>query len=87
LGDDILIGGPGFDLLDGGPGNNVLIQEGGGAGFASTPVGSQPTFGGAALLTQFMASTFVTAGEGHDATPLADPQAGQTPLLAVPQHA
>ena len=87
LGDDILIGGPGFDLLDGGPGNNVLIQEGGGAAIASTLVSSQPTPDGAALLTQFMASTFVTAGEGQGATPLADPQAGQAPLLAVPQHA
>jgi hypothetical protein len=34
-----------------------------------------------------MASSFVTAGEGHGATPMADPQAGQTPLLAVSQHA
>jgi len=85
-GDDVLIGGPGFDVLDGGTGNNVLIQEGGGA-LASTPVTSQPVPGGAALLTQFMASSFVTAGEGHGAAPMADPQAGQTPLLAVSQHA
>ena len=83
LGDDILIGGPGFDLLDGGPGANVLIQDGGNAAFASTLVSSQ---GAAALLTQFMASTFVIAGEGHGATPMADPQGGQAPLLAVPQH-
>jgi Ca2+-binding RTX toxin-like protein len=85
-GDDVLIGGPGFDVLDGGTGSNVVIQDGGGA-LASTPVTSQPVPGGAALLTQFMASSFVTAGEGHGATPMADPQAGQAPLLAVSQHA
>ena len=73
-GDDILIGGSGQDVLDGGPGNNVVIQEGGGA-LASAPVTSQPVPGGAALLGQFMASSFVSDGEGHGAMPMADPQA------------
>ena len=41
----------------------------------------------AALLGQFMASSFVSDGEGHGAIPMADPQAGQPPLLAMPQHA
>ena len=43
--------------------------------------------GGAALLANFMASTFVPAAGGHGATPIADPQSGQQPVLAVPQHA
>jgi hypothetical protein len=34
-----------------------------------------------------MASSFVADGEGHGAVPMADPQAGQSPLLATPQHA
>ena len=41
----------------------------------------------AALLSQFMASTFVSDGAGLGAVPMADPQAGQPPLLAMPQHA
>jgi hypothetical protein len=40
----------------------------------------------AALLGQFMASTFVSAGDGHGGMPLADPQAAQPQLLAQPQH-
>jgi hypothetical protein len=34
-----------------------------------------------------MASSFVSDGEGHGALPMADPQAGQPPMLAMPQHA
>jgi hypothetical protein len=37
-----------------------------------------------ALLSQFMASTFVTAGGGQVETPIADPQSNQQPLLAQP---
>jgi len=39
---------------------------------------------GAALLGQFMASTFVAASDGQGATPIADPSSGQQPLLAQP---
>jgi hypothetical protein len=42
---------------------------------------------GAALLSQFMASSFVTAGDGHGATPIADPSASQQPQLAMPHAA
>jgi Ca2+-binding RTX toxin-like protein len=38
----------------------------------------------AALLGQFMASSFATAGDGHGATPVADQPAAQQPLLAQP---
>jgi hypothetical protein len=41
----------------------------------------------AALLGQFMASSFVADGEGHGAMPMADPHVNQPPLLAMPQHA
>ena len=43
--------------------------------------------GGAAVLGQFMASSFVSAGDSLGATPIADPQAGHQPVLAIPQHA
>ena len=38
----------------------------------------------AALLGQFMASSFATAGDGHGATPVADQPPAQQPLLAHP---
>jgi hypothetical protein len=37
-----------------------------------------------ALLGQFMASTFVTAGDAHGAAPIADPPSNQQPLLTQP---
>jgi Ca2+-binding RTX toxin-like protein len=83
-GDDILIGGGGQDILDGGAGNNVLLQAPvtrPGAATGGSPAAS------AALLSQFMASSFVTAGDGHGATPLVDPQASQPPQLALPHAA
>jgi Ca2+-binding RTX toxin-like protein len=72
LGDDVLLGGGGQDVLDGGPGDNVAIN-----GFV----------GNAAILGQFMASTFVSTGGGLGAPPITDPQAGQPPVLSIPQHA
>jgi len=74
--DDVLNGGPGQDILDPGPGNNVTIQSAVGNPSAD---GSQA----AALLGQFMASTFVASG-ASDATPVADPAMIQQPLLAQP---
>lgn len=76
-GDDILLGGPGQDILDGGTGANVLVQ-----GFAGPAPGAS-----AALLGQFMASSFAPAGQGAGAMTIADPQAGQQPVLAMSQHA
>jgi Ca2+-binding RTX toxin-like protein len=93
-GDDVLIGGGGLDVLDGGPGDNTVINgappilpadrtnPGGsivaGAGSPTTNV---------ALLGQFMASSFVTAGDGHGGTPVTEPPSSQPPLLTQPQHA
>jgi len=71
-GDDILIGGPGQDVLDQGTGTGVVIQS---------PVGAPPA---AALLGQSMASTFVTAGVGQGAAPIAEAAANPQPVLAQP---
>jgi len=76
-GDDVLIGGPGQDVLDGGTGDNINIQ---------LAVNNPPSGGvqAAALLGQFMASSFVDAGDGQGATPVADQPPAQQPLLAQP---
>ena len=76
-GDDILIGGPGVDVLDQGPGSGVVIQS---------PVGAPSSDGArsAALLGQSMASTFVTAGVGQGAAPIAEAAAISQPVLAQP---
>ncbi len=71
-GDDVLIGGTNVDVLDGGPGNNVVIAS-------SAPVSQ------AALLGQFMATSFVADGGGQGEMPLVDPATTQQPLLA-PSH-
>jgi len=81
-GDDILNGGGGIDILDGGPGNNVQIQAPVTQALGS---GASPA-AGAALLRQFMASSFVPAGQGLGVPPIADPSVAQQPQL-VPPHA
>jgi Ca2+-binding RTX toxin-like protein len=88
-GDDVLIGGPGIDILDGGPGDNILIQSATVASANSNTEGALPVGDGShaaslALLSQYMASSFVTVGDGHAATPIADPASSQQPLLTQP---
>jgi Ca2+-binding RTX toxin-like protein len=88
-GDDVLIGGAGLDILDGGPGDNILIQSATVASANSNTEGALPVGDGShaaslALLSQYMASSFVTAGDGHAATPIADPASSQQPLLTQP---
>jgi Ca2+-binding RTX toxin-like protein len=78
-GDDVLIGGPGQDILDGGTGNNIQIQA-----VVATPPTDASRAASFALLTQHMASTFVTAGDAQGATPIADPQSTQQPSLTQP---
>jgi Ca2+-binding RTX toxin-like protein len=74
-GDDVLIGGGGQDVLDGGPGGNVVINS------------VIAHVSGAALLSDAMASTFVTAGVSHGPTVPPDAFAAPQPVLASPQHA
>ncbi len=85
-GDDVLNGGAGLDILDGGPGNNILIQSPtvapANSGTLSANDGSQAA--SLALLSQFMASSFVTAGDGNGGTPISDPPSNQQPLLTQP---
>jgi Ca2+-binding RTX toxin-like protein len=95
-GDDVLIGGGGQDVLDGGTGSNILIQSpvmrpptapaAMADGSSPAASGGPVPIGSAALLSQFMASSFVAAGEGLGGTPV-DPQASHPALLAPPQHA
>ena len=70
-GDDVLIGGPGQDILDGGPGSNVVIQSA-----TIAPHGAS-----AALLGQFMASSFVPAGGPQGGMPTA--RSGGEPAAAA----
>jgi Ca2+-binding RTX toxin-like protein len=87
-GDDVLIGGAGTDVLDGGPGNNIVIQSATVAPMSSNSGNVTPTDGSQAaslaLLGQFMASSFVTSGDGHTTTPIAEPPSSQQPLLTQP---
>jgi Ca2+-binding RTX toxin-like protein len=93
-GDDVLIGGGGQDILDGGPGNNTVFQFATVAPMASgnSTDGTVMPADGAhaaslALLGQYMASSFVTAGDGHGGTPLADPASSQQQPLLTQPHA
>ena len=99
-GNDILLGGLGNDILSGGAGDDILIGGSpqnvldGGPGATSSSIPRRPDRAprrrqrrlplNVALLNQFMASSFVAAGDGHGATPIADPQSTQQPLLAHP---
>ena len=84
-GDDVLIGGAGQDILDGGPGNNIVIRSPGRpVSSAHRRYATVAARRELALLGQFMASSFVTAGDGQARTPIADPPSNQQPLLAQP---
>jgi Ca2+-binding RTX toxin-like protein len=94
-GNDVLVGSPGNDILTGGPGDDVLPGDGGqdvldGGPGSNSVIASATTSDGSlapspALLSQFMASSFVTAGSGDSGTPIADaPPSQQQPLLTQP---
>jgi Ca2+-binding RTX toxin-like protein len=62
----------------------TVAVDGNNSGHASTASDGSHA---AALLGQFMASSFATAGDGHGATPVADQPPTHPPLLVPPQHA
>jgi Ca2+-binding RTX toxin-like protein len=81
-GNDLLVGNGGQDTLDGGTGHNTVFHS---AVNANTIAAAAPSdTRSLALLNQFMASSFVAAGDDHGGTPIADPQAPQQPMLAQP---
>jgi Ca2+-binding RTX toxin-like protein len=80
-GDDVLIGSPGNDILRGGAGDDVLIG-GGGQDVLDGGPGDNVVIN--SLLGQFMASSFVPAGQGQSAIPLTDLAANMPTLLAQP---
>ena len=80
-GDDVLIGSAGNDVLSGGAGDDVLI---GGPGVDVLDGGPGDNIVIQSLLGQFMASTFVPAGQGQSAIPLAELAANLPTLLAQP---
>ena len=88
-GDDVLIGNGGQDVLDGGPGSNTVIASATVAPMSSNTTDSvTPTDGSSsanlAVLGQFMASSFVTAGDAPGTTPITDQPSNQQPLLTQP---
>jgi RTX calcium-binding nonapeptide repeat (4 copies) len=66
-------------------GQSVTVAAVNGNNTGSTSTASDGSHAaGLALLGQHMASSFVTAGDGHASTPIADPPSSQPPLLAQP---
>jgi len=84
-GDDVLIGGGGIDVLDGGPGDNTVIP---GAIFAAPVAGGSAAMttdaASAALLGQFMASSFVSPAQGIGVAPYANQPPAEAATLAHP---
>ena len=81
--DQLFINGQSVTVVDG-QSVTVAAMNSNNTGGASTASDGSDA---AALLGQFMASSFVTAGDSHGATPIADPGSSHPPLLAPPQHA
>jgi Ca2+-binding RTX toxin-like protein len=84
-GDDILIGSAGNDTLTGGAGDDTLVGNGGQDILDGGPGGNvilAPT--SIPLLSQFMASSFVTASDSTGAMPVVDQPTSPPPLLAQP---
>ena len=92
-GNDTLTGGAGDDVLIGGAGHRHPRRrtrqqhphsirhgrpDGSGSNTGDTVTAADGSHAASlALLGQFMASSFVTAGDGHGGTPIADPASSQ----------
>ena len=78
--DHLLINGQPVTVTDG---QTVIVAAANSDNTGGTSTASDGSHA-AALLGQFMASSFATAGDGHGATPVADQPPAQPPLLAQP---
>jgi hemolysin type calcium-binding protein len=66
-------------------GQSVTVAAVNGNNIGGTSTASDASYAaGLALLGQHMASSFVTAGDGHASMPIADPPSSQPPLLTLP---
>jgi Ca2+-binding RTX toxin-like protein len=80
--DQLVINGQSVTVANGQSVTVAAVNGNNSGGSATASDGSQAA--SVALLGQFMASSFVTAGDGHTPTPIADPASSQPPLLAQP---
>jgi Ca2+-binding RTX toxin-like protein len=80
--DQLVINGQSVTVADG-QSVTVAAVNGNNTGGTST-AGDDSHAAGLALLGQHMASSFVTAGDGHGGTPIAEPPSNEQPLLTQP---
>ena len=78
--DQLFINGQSVTVVDGQSVTVGAVNSNNTGGTSTASDGSHA----AALLGQFMASSLVTAGDSHSATPIADPPSSQPPLLTQP---
>ena len=80
--DQLFINGQPVTIADGQSVTVAAVNGNNTGGTSTASDGSHAA--GLALLGQSMASSFVTAGDGHGGTPIADPPSSQQPLLTQP---
>jgi Ca2+-binding RTX toxin-like protein len=83
--DQLFINGQSVTVVNGQTVTVAAVSGNNSGGTATASDGSQAA--SLALLGQFMASSFVTAGDGHGGTPLADPASSQQQPLLTQPHA
>ena len=81
-GDQLFINGQPVTVANGQTVTVTAANSNNTGGTSTASDGSHAT--GLALLGQAMASSFVTAGDGHGATPIADQPSSHQPLLTHP---
>ena len=80
--DQLFINDQSVTVTDGGTVTLAAVSSNNAGGTSTPSDGSAAA--SLALLGQHMASSFVTAGDGHGATPIAEPPSSQQPLLTHP---